>query len=249
MNEYENKNIMITGAGSGIGRATALLFANHRSQVIVSDRDEVSGLETVNLIKEKGGKAYFIKCDVSNEKEVQELITKTIKEFGQLDFAFNNAGIEGTPAPTNDCTLENWNQTISVNLTGVWLCMKYELQEMLKLKSGKIVNCSSIAGLVGFENIPAYIASKHGIIGLTKAAALENAKNGIRINAICPGTIHTPMLSRFTQGNEESMEKDVPMGRIGKPEEIAEAVLWLCSDRASYMTGQAMAVDGGWTCH
>jgi NAD(P)-dependent dehydrogenase (short-subunit alcohol dehydrogenase family) len=249
MNEYENKVILITGAGSGIGRATALLFAHHRSQVIVSDRDEVSGFETVNKIKEMGGKASFFKCDISNEKEVQELITKTIKEFGQLDFAFNNAGIEGIPAPTNECTLENWNKTISVNLTGLWLCMKYELQEMLKYKRGKIVNCSSIAGLVGFENIPAYVASKHGIIGLTKTAAIENAKNGIRINAICPGTIQTPMLSRFTKGDEQSMAKDVPMGRIGKPEEIAEAVLWLCSDKSSYMTGQAMAVDGGWTCH
>jgi NAD(P)-dependent dehydrogenase (short-subunit alcohol dehydrogenase family) len=247
MEEFKNKVIVITGAASGIGRATAKLFAQSGAQVIVTDQDEKPGLETVAQIKEMGGEAMFIKCNVSDEKDVQALFSKTIQIYGRLDLAFNNAGIEGNPALTGECTSENWSRTIAVDLTGVWLCMKYELQEMEKRHQGKIVNCSSIAGLIGFENLPAYVASKHGVIGLTQTTALEYAKKGIRVNAICPGVIETPMLTRFTQGQEESMAKDVPMGRIGKPEEIAEAVLWLCSDKSSYVTGQSLAIDGGWT--
>jgi NAD(P)-dependent dehydrogenase (short-subunit alcohol dehydrogenase family) len=170
-------------------------------------------------------------------------------QFGRLDFAFNNAGIEGLSAPTHECTNENWEKTIDINLKGVWLCMKYEIPQMLKQHKGAIVNNASIAGLVGFPNIPAYVASKHGIIGLTKNAALEYAKLGIRVNAVCPGVIKTPMIDRFTGKNKE-VEKQFataePIGRLGQPEEVAAAVTWLCSDASSFVTGHAMTVDGGW---
>jgi NAD(P)-dependent dehydrogenase (short-subunit alcohol dehydrogenase family) len=177
------------------------------------------------------------------------LVEKTIQKYGRLDCAYNNAGIEGAPSSTVECSSENWDRTIDTNLKGVWLCMKYEIPEMLKHGKGSIVNCSSIAGLVGFETIPAYVASKHGVIGLTETAALEFAKKNIRVNAVCPGAIHTPMLDRFTKGEEQQMANQDPMGRIGRPEEIAESVLWLCSDKASYVTGQSLAVDGGWVAH
>jgi NAD(P)-dependent dehydrogenase (short-subunit alcohol dehydrogenase family) len=171
-------------------------------------------------------------------------------EFGRLDYAFNNAGIEGLSAPTHQCINENWDKTIGVNLKGVWLCMKYEIPHILKQEKGAIVNNASIAGLVGFPNIPAYVASKHGVIGLTKNAALEYAKTGMRVNAVCPGVIKTPMIDRFTGKNKE-VEKQFanqePVGRMGQPEEVAEAVMWLCSDAASFITGNALPVDGGWT--
>jgi NAD(P)-dependent dehydrogenase (short-subunit alcohol dehydrogenase family) len=167
-----------------------------------------------------------------------------------LDFAFNNAGIEGTSATITECTEENWDKTIGINLKGIWGCMKYEIPEMLKHGSGAIVNCASIAGLVGYVGLPAYVASKHGIIGLTKTAALENAKLGIRVNAVCPGAIKTPMIDRLT-GNKKEVEAQFaaqePIGRLGNPNEVANAVIWLCSEAASFVTGHAMTVDGGWT--
>jgi NAD(P)-dependent dehydrogenase (short-subunit alcohol dehydrogenase family) len=246
MKIFESKVVLITGAGSGIGRSTAQAFAREGAKVVVSDMDEKSGISTIEAIRAEKGEAYFIQCDVSSETQVKDLIIKTVKKYGRLDCAYNNAGIEGTPSSTIECSLDNWDRTININLKGVWMCMKYEIPEMLRQGRGSIVNCSSIAGLVGFETIPAYVASKHGVIGLTETAALEFAKKNIRVNAVCPGAIHTPMLDRFTHGDEDSMAQQDPMGRVGLPEEVAESVLWLCSDKASYITGQSIAIDGGW---
>ena len=244
-NTFKNKVALVTGGSSGIGRATALAFARKGTKVVIADWAESQ--ETIDIIENLGGDGIFVKCDVSKNADVKALIEKIITTFGRLDYTFNNAGIEGTPAPTQDCSEENWDKTISVNLKGIWLCMKYEIPEMLKKGKGVIVNCSSVAGLVGFQGLPAYVASKHGVIGLTKTAALENAKRGIRVNAVCPGVIQTPMIDRLTGKEKESIEQFTglePVGRFGKPEEIANAVLWLCSDEASFVTGIAMPVDG-----
>jgi NAD(P)-dependent dehydrogenase (short-subunit alcohol dehydrogenase family) len=249
MKSFSNKVVIVTGAGSGIGHATALAFAQEGAKVVVSDVDSKLGLNTVEEIKKNNGEAFFVKCDVSSEEEVKNLVSKTVEKYGRLDCAYNNAGVEGKLASTTECTSDNWDRTINVNLKGTWLCMKYEIPEMLKNGKGSIVNCSSIAGLVGFETIPAYVASKHGVIGLTETASLEFAKQNIRVNAVCPGAVHTPMLDRFTENNEQAMADQDPMGRVGKPEEIADSVLWLCSDKSSYVTGQAIAVDGGWVAH
>lgn len=244
---FENKVAIVTGGSFGIGRAASIAFADKGAKVVIADCIEDN--ETLNLIKAKGGTALFVKCDVSNAADVKAMIEKTISTYGRLDYAFNNAGIEGVSAPTHECTEETWERTIGVNLKGVWICMKYEIQQMLKKERGAIVNCASIAGLVGFPGLPAYVASKHGVIGLTKTAALEYAKRGIRINAVCPGVIKTPMVDRFTGKNKEAEKQFAnmePVGRMGEPEEVANAVTWLCSDGASFITGDAIAVDGGW---
>ncbi len=244
---FENKVVIVTGGSFGIGRATAIAFAKKGAKVAIVDclQDD----ETLNIIKKNGGEAVFIKCDVSNSMEVKAMVEKTVQTFGRLDCAFNNVGIEGVSGPTHELEEKDWDRTIGVNLKGILLCMKYEIPYMLKQGKGAIVNTSSVAGLVGFLGIPAYTASKHGILGLTKASALEYAKQGIRINAVCPGVIKTPMIDRFTGKNKE-VEKQFanqePIGRLGEPEEVAAAVTWLCSDKASFVTGVAMPVDGGW---
>jgi NAD(P)-dependent dehydrogenase (short-subunit alcohol dehydrogenase family) len=246
MENFKDKIVLVTGAASGIGRATAIAFAKEGAKVAVSDIMEHEAIETVKMIEKINGSAIFVGCEVANEGNVKAMVKSVIDKWGRLDCAFNNAGTEGTPAQTTECTVENWDKTVNTDLKGVWLCMKYEIPEMLKAGSGTIVNCSSIAGLVGFQTIPAYVASKHGVIGLTETAALEYGKENIRVNAVCPGPIRTPMLTRFTQGDESQFKAGDPMGRVGEPEEIAEAVLWLCSNKSSYVTGQALAVDGGW---
>jgi NAD(P)-dependent dehydrogenase (short-subunit alcohol dehydrogenase family) len=240
---------LVTGGAAGIGKAAALTFAAHGARVAIADLKAERGNEVVRTIERDGGRAIFVKTDVSRPGDVENLMGATVKAFGRIDCAFNNAGIEGTLAPTADCTEENFDRILAVNLKGVWLCLRYEIQQMLRqTEGGAIVNMSSVAGLVGFANLPAYVASKHGVVGLTKAAALEYAKNGIRINAICPGVIHTEMIDRVT-GKEPAVEQQFiglePMGRMGTPSEIAEAAVWLCSRSASFVTGHALAVDGG----
>jgi len=243
---FKGKVAIVTGGTSGIGKATAIAFAEKGATVVIVDW--IENEETLNLIKASGGEAIFVKCDVSKAIEVKAMVDKTIAAFGRIDYAFNNAGIEGTNAKTADCTEENWDKTIGVNLKGIWLCMKYEIPEMLKQGKGVIINCASVAGLIGFGGLPAYVASKHGIIGLTKTTALEYAKQGLRVNAVCPGVIQTPMIDRITGKIKETIEEFKglePIGRFGLPEEIANAVLWMCSDEASFVTGHAMVVDGG----
>lgn len=244
----DKKIALVTGGSSGIGRATALVFAREGARVVVSDIAVTGGEETVQQIKAAGGEAVFVKADVSKAADVEALIKKTVETFGRLDCAFNNAGVEGGVKFTIECTKEEFDRTIAVNLTGVWLCMKYEIQQMLSQGGGAIVNTASAAGLVGFPGLPDYVASKHGVVGLTKTAALEYAKAGIRVNAVCPGVIQTPMIERGAQlapGFDELALSIEPIGRYGQPSEVGEAVVWLCSDAASFVTGLPMAVDGG----
>ncbi|WP_242916467.1 SDR family oxidoreductase [Pontibacter liquoris] len=246
-NQFQDKVALVTGASSGIGQATAIMFAQRGARVAVADWMEAP--ETMRAIEAAGGQALFIKCDVSDNSQVQAMVAQTLSTFGRLDYAFNNAGIEGASAPTHEVTEENFDKVIGINLKGVWLCMKYEIAHMLGQGKGTIVNCSSIAGVIGFPGIAAYTASKHGVIGLTKTAALEYATSGLRVNAVCPGVIQTPMIDRFVEKNhttKEAMASSEPIGRCGTPEEIAEAALWLCSDASSFTTGHALVVDGGW---
>jgi NAD(P)-dependent dehydrogenase (short-subunit alcohol dehydrogenase family) len=246
---FQNQVALITGAAAGIGRATALAFARQGARVVVSDWDERGGIETVRQIQAAGGEAIFQGCDVSNAAQVKTLVDRAASQFGRIDHAFNNAGVEGAVAPLGDSSIENWNRTLGINLNGVYFCMKEELSVMLKQGSGSIVNCSSIAGVRGFAGMGAYVASKHGVLGLTKSAALDYAAKKIRINAICPGVIHTPMIDRFTGGDEkaaQSLASNAPMNRMGRPEEIADAVLWLCQPGAAFVTGTEIVVDGGW---
>ena len=246
--ELEGKVALVTGASSGIGRESALAFASAGARVVVSDVVVDDGEETVSQIQSKSGEATFVRADVSQTAEVEALVRHTIETYGRVDCAHNNAGIEGDMAPTAECAEANWDRTIGINLKGVWLCMKYEIPEMLRQGGGAIVNTSSAAGLVGFANLPAYVASKHGIAGLTRTAALEYAEQGIRVNAVCPGVIHTPMIDRIVSGDAQAEAQFTalePVGRMGSPAEVAQAVVWLCSDAASFVTGIAMPVDGG----
>lgn len=246
---FKEKVAFVTGASTGIGRATAIAFASNGAKVVVADVNEDAGGQTARMIQDSGGTALFVKCNVANSLEVKAAIDKTISQFSRLDFAFNNAGIEGQQATTVDCSEENWQKVIDINLKGVWLCMKFQIPQMLEQGGGAIVNCSSIAGVVGFSGIPAYVASKHGVIGLTQTAALEFARSNIRINAVCPGVIQTPMIDRFVHGEAQIRNQLVagePVGRVGQPEEIASAVMWLCSQQSSFVTGHPLVVDGGW---
>lgn len=244
------KVALVTGGGSGIGRASALTFAREGAKVVVSDIVVEGGEETVQLIQKAGGEAIFVRTDVSKMAEVEALLNKAVATYGRLDCAHNNAGIEGPGATTTDYPEELWNRVIAINLTGVWFCMKYEIPHMLTHGGGAIVNTASTAGLVGYPRGSAYVASKHGVVGLTKTAALEYAKSGVRVNAVCPGAIDTPMMGRITGHRPQRaarMAAAEPVGRMGQPGEIAEAVVWLCSDSASFVTGHAMAVDGAMT--
>lgn len=243
------KIALVTGGGSGIGRATALRLAGEGAKVMIADYMPEGGERTVKMIKEAGGEAGFVAADVSIAKQAEAMVTETVKRYGRIDCAFNNAGIEGKIANTLECSEETFDRVIAINLKGVWLCMKYEIREMLKQGGGSIVNTASIAGLVGFEGLPAYNASKGGVVQLTRTAALEFATKKIRVNCVCPGVIRTAMVERLLDNrgfNEEDLISGEPVGRMGKPEEIAEGVLWLLSDASSFVTGHPLVIDGAW---
>jgi NAD(P)-dependent dehydrogenase (short-subunit alcohol dehydrogenase family) len=246
--QMDSRVTLITGGGSGIGRATALACAEEGTTV-VADSDVKGGEETRRQIKDKGGQALFIRADVSQAADVEALFSQVVKQYGRLDCAFNNAGIEGESAALAESTEEVWDRVLGVNLKGVWLCMKYELRQMLKQGRGAIVNNASVMGLVGTPSNPAYTASKHGVVGLTKSAALAYAQSGIRVNAVCPGFVQSPLTDRkfaSVPGRKDSVIARHPIGRLGTTNEIAAAVVWLFSDAASFVTGHTLTVDGGY---
>jgi NAD(P)-dependent dehydrogenase (short-subunit alcohol dehydrogenase family) len=246
---FENKVAVVTGAASGLGLATAKAFAESGASVVLADWHEEAAQSAAKELANKGHKTLAVRCDVSDDAQVQAMVKQTVATFGRLDAAYNNAGVQNVLAETADTTQEDYDRVMGINLRGVWSCMKFELQQMRKQESGTIVNCSSLGGLVGGAERGIYHAAKHGVLGFTKSAALEYAARGIRINAICPGLIWTPMADQMVAGGQgeilEAMKKSVPMGRYGRAEEIADVVLWLSSDAASYVTGQSISVDGG----
>src|SRR6476646_12213555 len=243
---FENRVVIVTGGGSGIGQATAILYAQGGAKVIVPEIDEKGGQETVASIKKAGGDASLLKTDVSNPEDCEALVKTTIRIYGRLDMAFNNAGIGGEMNPVADMSVEGWLKVINVNLNSVFYCMKYQLPEMLKQGHGSIVNMSSILGQVAFANSAAYVAAKHGVVGLTRNAAVEYAKQGMRVNAVGPAFINTPLLSALDQKMKDALMTMHPIGRLGEPKEVAELVVWLSSDKASFVTGNYYAVDGGY---
>jgi NAD(P)-dependent dehydrogenase (short-subunit alcohol dehydrogenase family) len=245
----QGKIALVTGGGSGIGRATALRLAREGAKVMIADYIPEGGERTVRMIKEAGAEAGFVNADVSVAIQAEATVSETVRRYGRIDCAFNNAGIEGKMANTVECSEEVFDRVIAINLKGVWLCMKYEIQEMLKQGGGSVVNTASIAGLVGFEGLPAYNASKGGVVQLTRTAALEFATKNIRVNCVCPGVIRTPMVERLLDNrgfSEQELIAGEPVGRMGKPEEIAEGVLWLLSDASSFVTGHPLVIDGAW---
>jgi NAD(P)-dependent dehydrogenase (short-subunit alcohol dehydrogenase family) len=247
---FTGKVAFVTGAANGIGRATALAFAREGANVVVADISEQGNQETARMIEELGGRALAVRCDVTRAEDVKAALDKTIETFGRLDFAFNNAGVEQKIAATVELDEADWDRIVNINLRSVFLCLKHEIPLMLKQGSGAIVNTSSGAGVKGFKGQAAYVAAKHGVVGLTKAVALDYASQNIRINAVCPGIIETPMMDRFSGGTPEGRERVIsqePIGRMGQPEEIANAVVWLCSDASSFAVGHALVVDGGQT--
>jgi NAD(P)-dependent dehydrogenase (short-subunit alcohol dehydrogenase family) len=247
---FAGKVAFVTGAANGIGRAAALAFAHEGASVVAADVSEQGNQDTARMIEEAGGRALAVRCDVSRAGDVKAALDRVVETFGRLDFAFNNAGVEQPITATADLTEEEWDRIVSINLRGVFLCMKHEIPLMLRQGGGAIVNTSSGAGVKGFAGQAAYCAAKYGIVGLSKAAALDYAKSNIRINAVCPGIIETPMMDRFSGGTPEGRARVIaqePIGRMGKPEEIAAAVIWLCSDAAAFVVGHAMVIDGGQT--
>jgi NAD(P)-dependent dehydrogenase (short-subunit alcohol dehydrogenase family) len=246
---FENKVALVTGAASGLGLATARAFAESGASVVLADWNQEAAQSAAQELTNKGHKTLAVRCDVSNDAQVEAMVKQTVATFGRLDAAYNNAGVQNVLAETADTTREDYDRVMGINLQGLWSCMKFELQQMRKQGSGTIVNCSSLGGLVGGAERGIYHAAKHGVIGFTKSAALEYAARGIRINAVCPGLIWTPMADQMVAAGQgealKAIEKSIPMGRVGRPEEIADAVLWLCSDAASYVTGQSISVDGG----
>jgi NAD(P)-dependent dehydrogenase (short-subunit alcohol dehydrogenase family) len=247
---FAGKVAFVTGAANGIGRAAALAFAREGAGVVVADVSEQGNQETASMVEEAGGRALAVRCDVSRAEDVKAALDKAVEAFGRLDCAFNNAGVEQPITATADLTEEEWDRIVSINLRGVFLCMKHEIPLMLRQGGGAIVNTSSGAGVKGFAGQAAYCAAKYGIVGLSNAAALDYAKSNIRINAVCPGIIETPMMDRFSGGTPEGRARVIaqePIGRMGKPEEIAAAVIWLCSDAAAFIVGHAMVIDGGQT--
>ena len=250
MKEFDGKVALVTGGGSGIGRATALAFAREGAQVVIGNRNAQRGEETVSMIRDAGGTASFRRTDVLVATDVEALVDHAISKYGGLDLAFNNAGIEGDVRPLVEQTETNFDAVMDINVKGVWLSMKYEIPRILERGGGAIVNCASVAGLIGFPGIGIYVASKHAVIGLTKNAALEYSAQGIRINAVNPAVIDTEMSDRVIANanlTKEDLSTLHPIGRIGRVEEVAEAVLWLCSPRSSFVTGHSLIVDGGFT--
>lgn len=244
----KKKVAIVTGGGSGIGRSTALAFARAGVKVLVADTNQEEGNNTVSLIRAEEGESRFVSVDVSQNDDVESMVETAISSWGQLDFAFNNAGIQGEISETVECSEKNWDRITGVNLKGVWLCMKHEIAAMRRGNGGVIVNNASNFGLVGSSGMPAYSASKHGVIGLTKTAAIENAKKSIRINAVCPGPISTPLVDKIVSRQPEVLDAITdrePIGRMGQPDEISGAVLWLCSDDASFVIGAVLSIDGG----
>jgi NAD(P)-dependent dehydrogenase (short-subunit alcohol dehydrogenase family) len=248
----ENKVALVTGGASGIGRATALIFAREGARVAVADLNLDGCDRTVAMIKEAGGEAFSLKCNVSDTQQVQAMVSAVVKSYGRLDCGFNNAGVSPSGGRVGEVIEDDWDFVIAVNLTGVWLCMKYELAQMSAQGGGVIINTASIMGLVGERRTGAYCAAKHGVVGITKTAALEYANKNIRVNAVCPGSTMTPMMMKAFQADprrEEAYKVSHPLGRLGTPEDIGEAVVWMCSDQASFVTGIALPVDGGYTAH